>query len=271
MKEFDARRAKLFETLPENSVVLIFSGVSKIISEDEFYPFYPNRDFFYLTGIEQENSTLMLIKCPGERKEYLFLDEYNELKERWTGKRLSFDVAGEISQIENIYSNNNFEIMLSMALTRDNNIYGDIKNLFIDLSEATRNTQVMIEKEEDKKEKILEKSIEEMELSVRSFNCLKRAGINTVGELAQKTPEEMMRVRNLGRKSLKEVNQKLHEIGLDLRHSYDGDYLDLDENDNEEDELDDAILENDNVEENSTENSNGDSMILEMEDAEEEK
>ena len=151
MKEFDARRAKLFEALPENSVALIFSGVSKIISEDEFYPFYPNRDFFYLTGIEQENSTLMLIKCPGERKEYLFLDEYNELKERWTGKRLSFDAASEISQIENIYSNNNFEIMLSMALTRDNNIYGDIKNLFIDLSDEIKiknNLSTVLYKEE---------------------------------------------------------------------------------------------------------------------------
>ncbi len=139
------------------------------------------------------------------------------------------------------------------------------------INEVIASQNYMYEPEEKIANKKLEKKIEELDLSVRSYNCLKRAGINTVGELAQKTPEEMMRVRNLGRKSLKEVNQKLHEIGLDLRHSYDGDYLDLDENDNEEDELEDVILENDNVEEKSTDNSNGDSMILEMEDAEEEK
>ena len=88
--------------------------------------------------------------------------------------------------------------------------------LFIDLSEATKNTQVMIEKEENKKERILEKSIEELELSVRSFNCLKRAGISTVEDLASKTESDMMKVRNLGKKSLDEVVAKLHALGLDF-------------------------------------------------------
>ena len=88
--------------------------------------------------------------------------------------------------------------------------------LFIDLSEAAKNTKVMIEKEEDKKEKILEKSIEELELSVRSFNCLKRAGIATVEDLTNKTETEMMKVRNLGKKSLDEVTAKLHDLGLDF-------------------------------------------------------
>ena len=82
--------------------------------------------------------------------------------------------------------------------------------LFIDLSEATKNTQVMIEKEEDKKEKVLEMSIEDLELSVRSFNCLKRAGITNM------TEAEMMKVRNLGKKSLDEVTYKLHSLGLDF-------------------------------------------------------
>ncbi len=88
--------------------------------------------------------------------------------------------------------------------------------LFIDLSEATRNTKIMIEKEENKKERILEKSIEDLELSVRSFNCLKRAGISTVEDLANKTESEMMRVRNLGKKSLDEVVAKLHALGLEF-------------------------------------------------------
>ena len=88
--------------------------------------------------------------------------------------------------------------------------------LFIDLSEATRNTQVMIEKEESKKEKVLETSIEELELSVRSFNCLKRAGIATVEDLTNRSESDMMKVRNLGKKSLDEVIAKLHSLGLDF-------------------------------------------------------
>lgn len=88
--------------------------------------------------------------------------------------------------------------------------------LFIDLSEATKNTQVMIEKEESKKEKVLETSIEELELSVRSFNCLKRAGISTVEDLTNTTEADMMKVKNLGKKSLDEVTSKLHSLGLDF-------------------------------------------------------
>jgi DNA-directed RNA polymerase subunit alpha len=89
--------------------------------------------------------------------------------------------------------------------------------LFVGLTDKVRDTEIMIEKEDDKKEKVLEMTIEELELSVRSYNCLKRAGINTVQELCSKTEEEMMKVRNLGRKSLEEVQEKLHELGLSLR------------------------------------------------------
>ncbi len=88
--------------------------------------------------------------------------------------------------------------------------------LFIDLSETTRNTQVMVEKEESKKEKVLEMSIEELELSVRSYNCLKRANISTVEDLISKSETEMMKVRNLGKKSFDEVTAKLHSLGLDF-------------------------------------------------------
>ena len=91
--------------------------------------------------------------------------------------------------------------------------------LFIDLSEVAQQAEVMIEKEDDEKEKVLEMSIDELELSVRSYNCLKRAGINTVEELTNKTPEDMMKVRNLGRKSLEEVLAKLKELNLGLNHS----------------------------------------------------
>ncbi|WP_026493622.1 MULTISPECIES: DNA-directed RNA polymerase subunit alpha [unclassified Butyrivibrio] len=90
-------------------------------------------------------------------------------------------------------------------------------SLFIDLSENAKTAEVMVEKDNDEKEKVLEMSIDELELSVRSFNCLKRAGINTVEELTNKTPDDMMKVRNLGRKSLEEVLAKLDELGLALR------------------------------------------------------
>ena len=89
--------------------------------------------------------------------------------------------------------------------------------LFIDLSENAKSAEVMVEKEDDEKEKVLEMSIDELELSVRSYNCLKRANINTVEELTNKTSDDMMKVRNLGRKSLEEVLAKLKELGLSLR------------------------------------------------------
>ncbi|MBS5521117.1 MAG: DNA-directed RNA polymerase subunit alpha [Clostridiales bacterium] len=92
-------------------------------------------------------------------------------------------------------------------------------NLFIDLSENAKTAEVMVEKEDNEKEKVLEMNIDELELSVRSYNCLKRAGINTVEELTNRTAEDMMKVRNLGRKSLEEVLAKLKELGLQLNPS----------------------------------------------------
>ncbi len=92
-------------------------------------------------------------------------------------------------------------------------------NLFIGLTDHVSDVEIMVEKEEDKKEKVLEMTVEELDLSVRSYNCLKRAGINTVEELTQKSEEDMMKVRNLGKKSLEEVQRKLAELGLGLRKS----------------------------------------------------
>ena len=94
-------------------------------------------------------------------------------------------------------------------------------NLFIDLTDHLGEVEIMVEKEEDKKEKALEMTIEELDLSVRSYNCLKRAGINTVEELTEKTEDDMMKVRNLGKKSLEEVIQKLEELGFSLKPSED--------------------------------------------------
>ena len=94
-------------------------------------------------------------------------------------------------------------------------------NLFVELSADTANTEIMVDREETKKEKVLEMTIEELDMSVRSFNCLKRAGIDTVEDLTNRTEEDMIKVRNLGKKSLEEVIQKLDSLGLSLRKSDD--------------------------------------------------
>lgn len=113
-----------------------------------------------------------------------------------------------------VYTNGTLEPDEAVSLAAK--VLSEHLNLFIDLSEAAQQADVMIEKADDAKEKVLEMNIDELELSVRSFNCLKRAGINTVEELTNRTPEDMMKVRNLGRKSLEEVLAKLDELGLSL-------------------------------------------------------
>ncbi len=105
------------------------------------------------------------------------------------------------------------------AISLGAKIMSEHLNLFIDLSDHAKHTEIMVEKEETMKEKVLEMTIEELDLSVRSYNCLKRAGINTVEDLTNKTEEDMMKVRNLGRKSLEEVLQKLNALGLSLAPS----------------------------------------------------
>ncbi len=100
-------------------------------------------------------------------------------------------------------------------------VLNDHLTLFVDLSEEAANTETMVERDDKSHEKVLEMTIEELDLSVRSFNCLKRAGINTVEDLINKTEEEMMKVRNLGKKSLEEVINKLHSLGYDLSQDMD--------------------------------------------------
>lgn len=100
-------------------------------------------------------------------------------------------------------------------------IMNDLLRLFVDLSDDAKNTEIIVEPTENKKEKVLEMTIEELDLSVRSYNCLKRAGINTVEDLTNKSEEDMMKVRNLGKKSLEEVIQKLNGLGLYLKKEED--------------------------------------------------
>ena len=116
-----------------------------------------------------------------------------------------------------IYTNGNLDA--DEAVSDAAKVLGEHLSLFIDLSESAKTAEVMIEKEDNEKEKVLEMNIDELELSVRSYNCLKRAGINTVEELCNRTSDDMMKVRNLGRKSLEEVLAKLKELGLQLNPS----------------------------------------------------
>lgn len=134
MSELDYRRQKLFDKMKENSALIVFSGVAKLCSEDESYPFLSNRNFFYLTHVEQDHSALILVKGIGEKRTYLFVDEFSELKEKWTGKRLTFEGASNISSITNVYSMNSLESMLQLILAKENNQYGNISTLYIDTS-----------------------------------------------------------------------------------------------------------------------------------------
>ena len=138
-------------------------------------------------------------------------------------RRVNFNVedtrVGQITDFDKLTMEvwTNGTISPEDAISLGAKILNEHLNLFVDLSDTAKNTEIMVEKEEGKKEKVLEMSIEDLDLSVRSYNCLKRAGINTVEDLANKTEEEMMKVRNLGRKSLEEVLNKMAELGLALK------------------------------------------------------
>lgn len=111
----------------------------------------------------------------------------------------------------------NGTISAKEAVSLGAKILNEHLNLFVDLSDEAKKAEIMVEREETIKEKVLEMTIEELDMSVRSFNCLKRAGIDTVEDLINRTEDDMMKVRNLGKKSLEEVIQKLHSLGLDLK------------------------------------------------------
>jgi DNA-directed RNA polymerase subunit alpha len=140
-------------------------------------------------------------------------------------KRVNYTVENtRVGQVTD-YDKLTLEIWTNGTITPDEAISLSAKiliehfKLFLTLADHDDSVEIMVEKEEDKKDKVLEMTIEELDLSVRSYNCLKRAGINTVQELVQKSEEDMMKVRNLGKKSLEEVEQKLKALGMSLRKS----------------------------------------------------
>jgi DNA-directed RNA polymerase subunit alpha len=140
-------------------------------------------------------------------------------------KRVNFTVdstrVGQITDFDKLSIEiwTNGTIRPDEAISLSSKILIEHFKLFMTLTDHANNVEIMVEKEEDKKEKVLEMTIEELDLSVRSYNCLKRAGINTVQELTERSMEDMMKVRNLGKKSLEEVEQKLKALGLNLKSS----------------------------------------------------
>ena len=131
--------------------------------------------------------------------------------------------VGQITDLDKLTLDvwTNQTVTASEAVSMAARIMNEHLMLFIDLSEKAQNAAIMVEKEETRKEKVLEMTIEELDLSVRSFNCLKRAGINTVEDLTNRSEEDMMKVRNLGRKSLDEVIGKLASLELSLKREDD--------------------------------------------------
>ncbi len=127
--------------------------------------------------------------------------------------------VGNVTDFDKLTLNveTNGTISAKEAVSLGAKILNEHLNLFVDLSDEAKKAEIMVERPETQKEKVLEQPIEELDMSVRSFNCLKRAGINTVEDLTNRTEEDMIKVRNLGKKSLEEVIQKLHSLGLDLK------------------------------------------------------
>lgn len=149
VKEFKDRRNKLYSLLEDNSVLILYAGVAKKLSADEDYEFLANRNFYYLTNIEQEGSILLVIKSDQIITEFLFVSEYDENKEKWTGIRLTSEEACKKSGITNVLYLNTFEAQLAMILNKSLHTFGRFENIYLDLdseikvSERTTTREVM--------------------------------------------------------------------------------------------------------------------------------
>lgn len=149
VKEFKDRRNKLYCLLEDNSVLILYAGVAKKLSADEDYEFLANRNFYYLTNIEQEGSILLVIKSDQIITEFLFVSEYDENKEKWTGIRLTTEEACKKSGITNVLYLNTFEAQLAMILNKSLHTFGRFENIYLDLdseikvAERTTTREVM--------------------------------------------------------------------------------------------------------------------------------
>ena len=136
--EYSSRRNKILTKLENNSIAILFAGQARKKSGDAFFPFDVNRNFFYLTGIEQENSVLLLVKCDGEVSEYLFIDEKNEKVEKWTGFKMTVEEAREISGIETVLLRSTFEGKIEAIFSHDMSHFGEIEHVYLDLEKELK-------------------------------------------------------------------------------------------------------------------------------------
>jgi len=182
VKEFRDRRNKLYSLLEDNSVLILYAGVAKKLSADEDYEFLANRNFYYLTNIEQEGSILLAIKSDQIITEFLFVSEYDENKEKWTGIRLTSEEACKKSGITNVLYLNTFEAQLAMILNKSLHTFGRFENIYLDLdseikvAERTTTREVM--------EKIQEKYQELKFFDVYRTICDLR-GVKTAQEVEE--------------------------------------------------------------------------------------
>lgn len=131
--EYQNRRMKLFSKMEDGSIALLFSGVPKIMTADEEYPFEVNRNFYYLTGLEQPDSTLAMLKSGGELREYLFISPYDPVKEKWYGKRLTPEEAGSMTGVRNVLINAALESRIEHLLSSDGEAYEPVRKVYLDL------------------------------------------------------------------------------------------------------------------------------------------
>ena len=131
--EYQNRRKALFSKMRDNSFAILFSGYPKKCSADEFYPFEVNRNFYYLTGIDQEDSILLLYKVEGEEREYLLISPYDPNKEKWYGKKLTIEEASTKSGIRNVLLNTSLSTRVDSAIRGAYSDYGPIKTVYLDL------------------------------------------------------------------------------------------------------------------------------------------
>ena len=183
--EFAARRNKILTLLENNSIAIVFAGQARKKSGDAFLPFEINRNFYYLTGIEQENSVLLLVKCDGEVSEYLFIDEKNEKIEKWTGIKMTVEEAREISGIETVLMRSSFDGKIEAAFSNNMSHFGEIDHVYLDLEKELKIGESVstIHFGEELKEKYHVDLVdlnpivlkERMVKSVAEINCIKEA------------------------------------------------------------------------------------------------
>lgn len=155
VKEFKERRTKLYSLLDDNSILILYAGIAKKSSADETYDFYGNRNFYYLTNIEQEGSILLVLKSNEIVTEFLFISEYDENKEKWTGKRLTTEEACKLSGITNVLYLNTFEAQMNMVLNKDDHVFGIFDKIYLDLDSEIKvaerkTTREIMEEMQDK-------------------------------------------------------------------------------------------------------------------------